>query len=225
MKPTYNKIKNNFVRTPREITEALLKMENFEGKILEPCCGDGAISEVLKENGFEVKSSDLFDYGYGEIKDLFDIELEQENIITNPPFSLKVDMIEKLLSVTKKKLVLLWYVKNIGNLLEGRRHKNLKTIYIFKKRIEWKETKIGWLFAWYVWEKGYEGDVTIKRIDWEQPIAQSQNSATQVVNDGFNMGLEVQKSKISSPKLSPTEITSPNPNIMFNKSINLEVLK
>ena len=29
----------------------------------------------------------------------------------------------------------------------------------------------------------------------------------------FNMGLEVQKSKISSPKLSPTEITSPNPNI------------
>jgi len=27
------------------------------------------------------------------------------------------------------------------------------------------------------------------------------------------MGLEVQKSKISSPKLSPTEITSPNPNI------------
>ena len=29
----------------------------------------------------------------------------------------------------------------------------------------------------------------------------------------FNMGLKVQKSKISSPKLSPTEITSPNPNI------------
>lgn len=32
----------------------------------------------------------------------------------------------------------------------------------------------------------------------------------------FNMGLEVQKSKISSPKLSPTEITSPNPNIKRN---------
>ena len=31
-----------------------------------------------------------------------------------------------------------------------------------------------------------------------------------------NMGLEVQKSKISSPKLSPTEITSPNPNIKSN---------
>ena len=32
-------------------------------------------------------------------------------------------------------------------------------------------------------------------------------------NGEFNMGLEVQKSLISSPKLSPTEITSPNPNI------------
>ena len=32
---------------------------------------------------------------------------------------------------------------------------------VFKKRIEWLETKIGWLFAWYVWEKGYEGEVKI----------------------------------------------------------------
>jgi len=30
------------------------------------------------------------------------------------------------------------------------------------------------------------------------------------------MGLEVQKSEISSPKLSPTEITSPNPDIICN---------
>jgi len=36
-------------------------------------------------------------------------------------------------------------------------------------------------------------------------------------SEEFNMGLEVQKSKISSPKLSPTEITSPNPNIKLNK--------
>lgn len=176
MKPTYNKIINNFVRTPREITEALLRYEEFEGGVLEPCCGDGAISEVLKENGFKVKSSDLFDYNYGELKDLFDINEEQDNIITNPPFSLKIDMIEKLLSITKKKLVLLWYVKNIGNLLEGKRNKNLKTIYIFNRRIEWKETKMGWLFAWYVWEKGYEGDVTIKRIDYKQQLARLKES-------------------------------------------------
>ena len=50
---------------------------------------------------------------------------------------------------------------------------------------------------------------------------QSAKSQTQLSNEScpngeFNMGLEVQKSEISSPKLSPTEITSPNPNIISN---------
>ena len=46
--------------------------------------------------------------------------------------------------------------------------------------------------------------------------SQTQLSNESCPNGEFNMGLKVQKSKISSPKLSPTEITSPNPNIMFN---------
>jgi hypothetical protein len=157
-------IKNDFVQTPKEITEALLKYEKFDGQILEPCCGKGAISEIIKSNGYEVKSSDKNEYGYGEIKDVFDIKDLQDNIITNPPFSLKVEMVRYLLSITKNKLCLLWYVKNIGNVLESKNSKGLKTIYIFNKRIEWVETKLGWLFAWYVWEKGYEGEITIKRI-------------------------------------------------------------
>lgn len=34
--------------------------------ILEPCCGIGSISKILKENGYSVYSSDLIDRGYGE---------------------------------------------------------------------------------------------------------------------------------------------------------------
>jgi len=162
------KIKNGFVETPRYVTEELLKEEKFEGNILEPCCGKGAISKVLKEQGYKVISSDLIDYGYGEIKDLFSINNVFDNIITNPPFSLQIDMIEKLLSITNNKLVLLWYGKNIGNLVESKRAKGLKKIILFDKRINWKETKIGWKFAWYIWEKGYEGDVTIKRVNVEE---------------------------------------------------------
>ena len=44
------------------------------------------------------------------------------------------------------------------------------------------------------------------------PIAETETQAQSKIGS-LNMGLEVQKSKISSPKLSPTEITSPNPNI------------
>ena len=80
-------MKNDFVRTPKEVTEALLRYESFDGGVLEPCCGDGAISRVLLKNNYEVFSSDKFDYGYGVKQDLFEIKERPANIITNPPFT------------------------------------------------------------------------------------------------------------------------------------------
>jgi len=58
-------------------------------------------------------------------------------------------------------------------------------------------------------------DIAVGRI--QSAKSQTQLSNESCPNGEFNMGLKVQKSKISSPKLSPTEITSLNPNIMFNK--------
>ena len=159
-------MKNDFVKTPPEITEALLKYEKFEGNILEPCCGDGAISEILKKHQYEVISSDKFDYGYGNRKDLFEILDDYDNVITNPPFTQQQKVKKHLLLTAKKKLALLWYVKNLGNEIETKTSEYLKNIYVFNQKINWKEVKLGWLFAWYVWEKGYKGDVIVKRIDF-----------------------------------------------------------
>jgi hypothetical protein len=159
------KIKNGFVQTPKEITEILLQYEKFNGNILEPCCGKGAISSILKNNGYDVISSDLLDYGYGDIMDVFNINKIYDNIITNPPFALKIPMIRHLLNITNNKLCLLWYVKNIGNIIESKISVGLKNIYVFNQRINWIETKLGWLFAWYIWDKNYIGDIKIKRID------------------------------------------------------------
>lgn len=158
-------IENDFVETPKEITNILLKNESFKGKILEPCCGKGAISKVLEENGYDVKSSDKNDYGYGEIKDVFDLKEKYDNIITNPPFSIKlaIPIQRYLFSKTKNKLVLLWFVKNVGQMLEGKSIEGLKKIYIIGK-VNWVETKLGWKFAWYVWEKGYKGEIFIKDL-------------------------------------------------------------
>ena len=158
-------VKNDFVKTPPCVTEALLRYENFDGVILEPCCGDGAISKVLQTK-YQVISSDKNDYGFGEQKDLFDILEQHENIVTNPPFTQQQAVKKHLLSIASRKLALLWYVKNLGNEIETKTSRNLKTVYVFNKRIEWVETKLGWLFGWYVWEKNYSGDVVIKRIDY-----------------------------------------------------------
>ena len=63
---TRERVDNDFYATPPESTIALLEREVFEGNILEPCCGQGHISEVLKDNGYSVISNDLVDRGYGE---------------------------------------------------------------------------------------------------------------------------------------------------------------
>lgn len=93
----------DFYSTPEWATEELLKKEKFEGLILEPCSGSGAISKVLERTGYEVISSDLREdegvYGYGGI-DLFEIEnTEAKNIISNPPYFCATEVIEKCLDL------------------------------------------------------------------------------------------------------------------------------
>ena len=59
-----NRVKDDFYPTPTNATMALLQREKFDGDIWEPACGDGAISKLLKLQGYEVYSSDLVDRGY-----------------------------------------------------------------------------------------------------------------------------------------------------------------
>lgn len=158
---------NDFVPTPRCVVEALLKYETFNGLIKEPCCGNGAISSILEEQGYEVNSSDLNDYGYGDVGiDLFSLTESFDNIITNPPFTGQQKVKKHLLPLATKKMAMLWYAKNIGSEIETPSGKNLKAIYVFNKPIKWEGAKLGWKFAWYVWEKEYTGDIIIKKIDY-----------------------------------------------------------
>jgi methylase of polypeptide subunit release factors len=156
---------NDFVQTPEQVVKVLLDNEKFEGHILEPCAGKGIISEVLKQYGYSVTSSDMVDYGYCSRRNLFDIKKCFDNIVTNPPFTLQQKVKKHLLSITKRKLALLWYVKNLGNEVETRTSDHLKIVYVINQKIPWVEVKLGWLFAWYIWDKDYSGDIVIKRVD------------------------------------------------------------
>ena len=86
---TRDRVENDYYATPPESTLKLLEVEEFKGNVLEPCCGEGHISEVLKEKGFEVSSNDLVNRGYGEDHKDFLREgfRTYDNIITNPPYS------------------------------------------------------------------------------------------------------------------------------------------
>ena len=174
---TRDRVENDYYATPIESTLKLLEVEEFKGNILEPCCGEGHISEVLKENGFEVSSNDLVDRSYGEdrkdfLKDGF---RTYDNIITNPPYKYAREFIIKSLEITTGKVAMFCKIQ----LLEGVsryemfRDTPLKTVYVFTKRQnpyrngspvdengkKWSSTMC---FAWFVWEHGYEGKPTIE---------------------------------------------------------------
>jgi len=164
----------DFYPTPPEVTEALLRVEKFSEWILEPACGEGAISNVLKLHGHSVISSDLYsyawDYGqYGidflETAGVAGVARDDFAIVTNPPFNLVYEFIEKAVSLRPQKVAFLAKL----SLLEGQKRSRLlestplKNVWVFRKRIQMtrngESPRGGGMiaFAWFVWEDGYAG--------------------------------------------------------------------
>tara|TARA_R110002073_G_scaffold182075_1_gene340380 strand:- start:63 stop:623 length:561 start_codon:yes stop_codon:yes gene_type:complete len=89
----------DFYATPSECTSALLHHFGwlFQGlTIWEPACGDGAISKVLESRGFDTVSTDLYNRGYGVSgMNFLNDKGSCESIITNPPFNLAEQFIER----------------------------------------------------------------------------------------------------------------------------------
>ena len=171
---TKKRMDNDFYSTPPIATLELLKREQFNGSILECACGTGAISKVLKENiDNEVISKDLIDRNYGEAgKDFLNETTVYDNIITNPPFNLAVEFVEKALELSNNKVAFLMRIQ----FLEGKKRKLLfdknppSRVYVFSYRLpylrgdeEQPETSAMCL-CWFVWDKNYKGDTIIKWI-------------------------------------------------------------
>ena len=169
---------NDFYPTPSYATTSLLKRENFGTNVLEPACGDGAISKLLLKEGYKVYSFDLIDRGYGSgnldfLKEY--IPTTFDAVITNPPYKNSLDFVKKSLSCVNDngkvamllKLVFLESIKRYKFFMEN----PPKTIYVFSKRLKiYKNGNVGKnsglvCYAWFVWERGYKGNPIIKWIN------------------------------------------------------------
>lgn len=174
-----NRDPHDFYPTNPVATRALLAVETFDGAVWEPACGEGDMSRVFEEAGYEVVSTDLIDRGFGEtgVNFLRQYQPRAPNIATNPPFKYAVQFINIALSVTTGKVAMLVRLQ----FLEGQRRKNLfertplARIYIFSRRVPMQRGRLatgadksGQLaFAWLVWEHGYEGEPITQFIDWK----------------------------------------------------------
>ena len=67
---------NDLYETPEVATLSLLALEPLPPTILEPACGRGAISKVLRRAGHTVLENDIVDYGQGQdsVQDFLNFE-------------------------------------------------------------------------------------------------------------------------------------------------------
>ena len=57
---------DDYYATDPRALEMLLELETFSENIWEPACGGGHLSRVLEKHGYNVRSTDLVDRGFGE---------------------------------------------------------------------------------------------------------------------------------------------------------------
>jgi len=165
--------KNDYYATSPEAAKWLLKIEDLNKNIWECACGEGHLSKVFVEKGFNVWSSDLIDRGYGTQIDFLKWDLPYSgDIVTNPPYKYAQEFIEHALKIvgTGNKVCMFLKVQ----FLEGKARKKLfeefppKRIWVSSSRIkcgmngQFSESASMMALAWFVWEKGYEGDTVVK---------------------------------------------------------------
>ena len=169
---------NDFYATHPKAMYSLLQHENFNKNIWECACGEGNLSEVLKESGFNVYSTDLIDRGYqDEIIDFLETDKTFEgDIITNPPFKHTIPFIHKALECVPMGNKVAMFLKL--NYLSGQqRYKEIYSkfppyrVYVFTGRVGCSRNNLpegfkgnGMDFAWFIWEKGKLAPTELKWI-------------------------------------------------------------
>lgn len=178
---------HDFYATPREAVDAFLAIEKKwlpEGAIWEPACGDGAIVLPLRESGRTVYATDLVGRGCPDSTAGLDFLRDgrypgrgvTKAIITNPPFKLAWQFVERALQECDYVAMLLRLA-----FLEGCARKTwfemrpLARVHVSSRRLPmmhrhgWTGPKAGSAVchAWFVWDRRHEGRPQIQWFDWK----------------------------------------------------------
>lgn len=175
-KTTKNRPTWDYYSTPPSAVEWLLKYEKFSNNVWECACGEGKISETLKEHGFNVKSSDIHNYGYDDTEIIDFTKAATKwggDIITNPPYMNVIPFVQKAYELCENKFAMLLKIQFLETI---QRHKSIFSkipparVYVFTKRISClkngtlKDSGSAVCYCWFVWDKKYTGKPTIQWI-------------------------------------------------------------
>ena len=174
--PANKRVENDFYATDPMAVQKLLSKYSIKGnEILEPCIGNGNIAKAINkfyDGKCNITGIDIVDRGYPDtiIQDYLSWNTDKkfDCIITNPPFSLGKEFVEKSMTLLNDDGQLIMFLKI--QFLEGEKRTELfekyppKYIYVFRNRMatwnngepldpngkRWATTMC---HAWFIWEK------------------------------------------------------------------------
>lgn len=166
----------DFYPTPAWATFALLDNEPFQGDVWEPACGDGSMSRVIEATGLRVRSSDLYNRGFGESGvDFLNSRRRAANIITNPPYNSAEGFVKAGLRLARSKFALLL---RLAFLESANRYNTIfsvappSRVWVFSERITFYPAGAQvkgsgtTAYAWFVWEIGAAPNTDLR---WLRP--------------------------------------------------------
>lgn len=169
----------DYYATNPQAVKMLLQTIEVRGRIWEPAAGGLHLSNMMKEMGYDVYSTDIIDRG-GLDKEYDFLSLENSsktdmNIITTPPYKMSMDFIKKGLQIlSDEKILALFFPIRY---LEGKERRSIyalhppKDIIILGSRIQcarngdfdnYAAPLIA--YCWIVWKGGWKGDTRLRWI-------------------------------------------------------------
>lgn len=179
--------KDDYYATDPIAIDKLLKVETPYDHIWECAAGGGHLASRLKELNFQVTTSDIIERNYklDFTHDFLKISQcglgvnEEYDILTNPPYKNAKEFVLHALNLIRNGRKVYMFLK-LTFLESKARYKELfskyppKKVYVFSERVlcaknaEFQKMKDGGgsavAYAWYVWEKGYQGKTEIEWI-------------------------------------------------------------
>lgn len=161
----------DFFPTPgwatRALMEKVLSMRSEEGyesslSCMEPACGAGHMSTVLKEYFEEVVSGDIHDYGYEgtRVGDFLQTTQDCDWVITNPPFNLAEQFVQHGLKIARRGVAVLVrtsFLETVGRYERIYQWNPPRIVAQFSERVPMvkgrvdKKASTATSYAWLVW--------------------------------------------------------------------------
>lgn len=97
--------------------DRFFEVEKFDGTTQDPCCGFGRVVMAGRRAGVPMFGTDLVDRGFADILAVSDFLTQRakvDNVVGNPPFNIFPQFAQHALSLTSKKVALIWLVRRLA---------------------------------------------------------------------------------------------------------------